>query len=318
MKKMIIMLMLFMFIFAACSNDVTNGENKNGNNNGKNEENKVVFHFLNVSQLNTFQGSADCTIIEDNGIITVIDAGTSFLESRSKIGKYLNDLNVDKIDHLILTHAHRDHAGGMIYLINNFDIGTYYAKPVDWSLLRASEETAGTQRFYDDIIDAISSKENSDGTTPVFIEPVSEGHKVIITENSYFEIYNCTDIFANQYKDQDYNQFSFAIKYGTEFENVFIGGDSTSLSDDFIIGNVGECAIFRVQHHGTSGIYNSQNLFNELKPSYVIISGISSNVGYDIVQRSTASGAELMITGNVGNIVVTLSEKGIKLEKEFI
>ena len=61
-------------------------------------------HFLDV-------GQGDCTLFETfDGKFAVID--TSHEGSSDKIISYLNDVGVEWIEYLILTHPHSDHIGG--------------------------------------------------------------------------------------------------------------------------------------------------------------------------------------------------------------
>ncbi len=61
--------------------------------------------------------------------------------------KYLQDLNISKIDYLVGTHPHEDHIGGLDDVINNFEIGTIYMPKVQTNT-----------KTFEDVLDAISNK----------------------------------------------------------------------------------------------------------------------------------------------------------------
>ena len=71
-----------------------------------NAENKRLY----VSYLDV--GEGDCTLIQTpQGHSVLIDTGLGVMQSR--VTGYLAQQNVKKIDYLILTHLHEDHAGGL-------------------------------------------------------------------------------------------------------------------------------------------------------------------------------------------------------------
>lgn len=69
-------------------------------------------------------GQADSALFVNEGKTMLIDAGNE--ANGNQIVRYLEKLNIDKIDYLIATHVHADHIGGMDKVINNIDIGNVY------------------------------------------------------------------------------------------------------------------------------------------------------------------------------------------------
>lgn len=70
-------------------------------------------------------------IILPNNKVIVLDSFDS--EAKSKYIEFLNKLNIKKIDYLILSHYHSDHAGNMIDILNNFEIDTFYHNGIVFS-----------------------------------------------------------------------------------------------------------------------------------------------------------------------------------------
>src|SRR5699024_8733815 len=102
-------------------------------------------HFINV-------GQGDSTFISlPNGESVLIDGGTR--GSGSTVRRYLNGLNINKIDYVIATHPHEDHIGGLIEVINNFDIGTVYMP-----------DKVHTTIVFEDLLKAIDAKGKSINT----------------------------------------------------------------------------------------------------------------------------------------------------------
>ena len=71
-------------------------------------------HFINV-------GQGDCTFIAANGVTMLVDCGED--EVSGYVVSYLRKLGVGRLDHVIATHPHSDHMGGMYRIIDVFDVG---------------------------------------------------------------------------------------------------------------------------------------------------------------------------------------------------
>ena len=102
------------------------------------EGQNVVVHFFDV-------GQADSILVQSEEKTMLIDAGTNNMGKT--VVKYLQDLNISKIDYLVGTHPHEDHIGGLDDVINNFEIGTIYMPKVQTNT-----------KTFEDVLDAISNK----------------------------------------------------------------------------------------------------------------------------------------------------------------
>jgi competence protein ComEC len=81
-------------------------------------EGELDIHFVDV-------GQGDCTfIILPDGRNILIDVGSPAAGPR--IVDYLKSLGIKEIDHLILTHPHDDHIGGIFSLLHEFTVANYY------------------------------------------------------------------------------------------------------------------------------------------------------------------------------------------------
>ena len=71
------------------------------------EDGELRIHFIDV-------GQGDCTLIElPDGKVMMIDGGDDSDTTKKQILRYLNALKIDTIDYLVITHADRDHCGGI-------------------------------------------------------------------------------------------------------------------------------------------------------------------------------------------------------------
>lgn len=69
---------------------------------------ELKVHFIDV-------GQGDSALVQlPSGQSVLIDAGDG--GAAGKVVRYLHDQDITKIDHLIATHPHENHIGGMIYV----------------------------------------------------------------------------------------------------------------------------------------------------------------------------------------------------------
>ena len=97
---------------------------------------KLKIHFIDV-------GQGDAIFFElPDGCTMLIDAGPS--GSKKKLIEYINNLNVSKINYLILTHSDSDHVGGMLEVLDQFEVQNIYRPFV----LSSSAESALDDELY--------------------------------------------------------------------------------------------------------------------------------------------------------------------------
>ncbi len=72
-------------------------------------------------------GQGDSALVEfPDGRNMLIDGGGNprgIDPGRAAVAPYLWDRGIRRIDILVLSHPHPDHAGGLIYILDNFKIG---------------------------------------------------------------------------------------------------------------------------------------------------------------------------------------------------
>lgn len=75
-------------------------------------------HYIDV-------GQADCTLIICDGLTMLIDAGNFGAEDI--ILPYLNELGVERLNAVVVTHPHADHYGGMKEVLYEVDLDAFYS-----------------------------------------------------------------------------------------------------------------------------------------------------------------------------------------------
>lgn len=96
-------------------------------------------HFIDV-------GQGDSTLVElPNGEKALIDGGTK--SSSESLVSYIKSLGIKKIDHVIGTHPHEDHIGGLPDVLKNFEVANVYLPG----------KTNNT-KIYEDLLNTIKDK----------------------------------------------------------------------------------------------------------------------------------------------------------------
>jgi len=96
-------------------------------------------HFLDV-------GQADCILVQVPPDYTIlIDAGNN--ADAYPVVNYIRQQGVTRLDHVIGTHPHEDHIGGLDAVIQSFDVGRVYLPRVSY-----------TTETYEDVLLAVKAK----------------------------------------------------------------------------------------------------------------------------------------------------------------
>ena len=91
----------------------------------------------------------NCFCIEVEGRILVVDCGLMFPDpDMPGVDLVLPDFtylreNADRVEGVVLTHAHEDHAGGLAYLLRDISVPIYGTR-LSLGLARGRIEEAGT------------------------------------------------------------------------------------------------------------------------------------------------------------------------------
>lgn len=218
-------------------------------NNKTNIDNQKINITIDNSKLNIFYfyvGQADCTLIINEGQTMLIDAGDK--TDGRLIENYLKQLGIEKIDYLIGTHSDDDHIGGMMDIINNFEIQNLYMP----------QKEANNQSYVEFRKDTnIQKVEIND------IIKIGEATAIVkwVDNEEKYSDNNSSIVLQLNYKDRKY---------------LFTGDIETKVENELIKQNALETIdILKVAHHGSNSS-TSEKFLNEIKPKSVIISSGST------------------------------------------
>lgn len=247
-------------------------------------ENGLTVHFLDV-------GQADCTLVQCDGHSVLIDAGS--WDSYPMVFEYLRGLGITSLDHVIATHPHADHIGGMSNIIRDFDVKQFLlpdieGKNASYEQMRKALNGRGTSTTF-----AAAGLSYSMGKGKLeILGPLSvPAHGTDVDDTA---INNCSVVVRIDY---DNISVLFMGDAQEEEELGLLKRDAKSLSAD----------VLKVGHHGAS---NSTNpLFcAKVAPKYAVIScGADNQYGHphkETIMTLLICGAKAYRTDKNGTIVL--------------
>jgi competence protein ComEC len=266
---------------------------------------ELRLHFLSV-------GQGDCTLIElPDGKTVLIDGGPDSEEASGTVLRYLNALDIEKIDALILTHGDSDHCGGLIKIVEYKEIGRAF---LPYANLKESETYAN-----------LLAKLNEEEVAWEYISRVSK-----LFENNGEYSMHCLYPYSLKPSEEDLenwenNKYSSVISL--EYQNVrmlFTGDMPTKteqiLMRDYLLGLyekqgflLNDIDILKVAHHGSK--YTTSEDFLEFigVETAVISCGKDNEYGHpheEVLKRLQAVNAECYRTDLHGSLMITVTQNG--------
>lgn len=238
-------------------------------------------------------GMGDSIFIElTDSRCMLIDAGES--EAAETVVDYISSHGYDKIDYLVGTHPHSDHIGGMREVINSLEIGEIFMPRVEHDTYT-----------YEKTLELIDEKGLEITTAKSGVDIIDE------VELSAEIIAPCSDSYS------ELNNYSAVIKLSFGNTSFLFMGDAEAESENEITADV-SADFIKVGHHG-SETSSSSEFVNRVGAQYAAVSVAEDNEynlpSQSVISRWEESGAEVLMTKDVGNIVAesdgsTLSVSG--------
>lgn len=223
-------------------------------------------------------GQADCELIISNGQTLLIDAGNS--RDGEKIVNAIRGLGISRLDYVVGTHVHEDHTGGMSYIVDSFDIGTFYLP----------YNTTSTTNFYKKLSTSLTNKKMT-------ITEANIGDKFTVGET------NCEIMSVDNSEPENINEESIVIEMSFGTQKYLFMGDAEKVNEDKRQWN--DIDVLKVGHHG-SNTSSSQKFLEQVLPEISIISvGKDNSYGLPkdkILERLNKIGSTIYRTDNDGTI----------------
>lgn len=251
--------------------------------------NLMYVHYINVDQ-------GDAILIQVNNKNLLIDSGPK--SHKKQLVKFLNDLNISKLDYVIATHPHEDHIGNMNTVLNSYKVQSFYAPKV-YSYTKSFEQ----------MIDSLKSNN-------LKINPIKRGCNTInLGFQTNVEVFSpINDTYDNE------NNYSPVIKISFGNNSFLFTGDAEKEIEDklILLNDDLKADILKVSHHGSSSS-TSDSFLNRVSPKYAVISVGKNNI-YDhpndtIISKLNTYNIDILRTDIQNNI--TLISDGTNISYKY-
>jgi competence protein ComEC len=248
-----------------------------------NADRTATIHFLDV-------GQGDSTILSlPSGEIILVDAGG--LSAGPRVSRYLKDLGISRIDHLIFTHPHDDHIGGIFSIIKEFNVINIYDNGFSIS----------DSKIYKEYISLIKKG-------PSIYNILQTGTSLVFGDVS-IEVLN-----PQPPPSGNHNRDSIVMKVNYGNINVFMAGDLGSKGERELLKRSPDLSsrILKVSHHGDSDS-TSDDFLKSLSPETAIISVGKANKyqrpHQEVLERLNRAGSRVYRTDINGDIIMKTDGK---------
>ena len=234
-------------------------------------------------------GQGESILIRSGGFLTLVDCGGSGYENAGDTAAgYLEDFGVRRLDLLVVTHFHNDHANGAARLLERMEVGLLALSDVDQEspirqeLLSIAERTGTEVRF---IRSDTTLKLNEERMVRLFAplgagETNEEGLSVLVSQGDF-------DTLITGDMGRDVER---ALLAHTELPQV---------------------EVLAVGHHGSRNS-TGQELLEQIRPEIALISvGKHNRYGHpdlETVERLLEAGTEVYRTDLHGTVTVRWNE----------
>ena len=250
----------------------------------------LTVHFIDV-------GQGDSILLTCGGKAMLIDGGSE--RAGNTVVRYLQKQDVSRLDYLVSTHPHRDHAGGLAAVVRNFPIGTVFSPVTESDSPYFQELKAACDDAKLNITVPKADKRFSLGDAKVTV--LGPRGKIEGTEN----VNNISLVLRVDYKDK-----SFLFTGDAEYE------EETAILDAKCIVDVD---VLKAGHHG-SDYSTGSRLLHEASPDYCVIScGEGNDYGHpdeDLLSRLRDADVTVYRTDEQGTIICITDGKELRIVTE--
>ena len=218
----------------------------------------------------------------------LVDAGTE--SDGDYITEFLKAQNIEKIDYLIGTHIDSDHIGGIVRVIESFDVQNFYLP-----------QMIQNNKYYEKAREAVAKKEKLE------MEEKEQGYIFDLGDAK-------VEILSNKDRTtKSINETSIVLEITYEDTKYIFMGDATEKIEKLI--KLEEVDVLKVGHHG-SKYSTSQYFVDIILPKYSMISVGKNSYGHPdetVIERLEKTG-QVYRTDVDGTIWIKSDGYEIKIE----
>ena len=301
-RKKILTFIIILVIFSVIVNRYTSISYNTITVTQYNSEDELQIHIIDV-------GQAESILIVQDGFTMLVDSGDNF--TGDDVVKYIKNLGIDKIDIFLITHFHRDHAGGAHKIISSLDVKKIVCH-------KFSDLSTMQERFWYIDMSISRSIRETFGSMSIFMESACENNKLKNFDVGDAKVYTLSQ--NNDAVNVNNKSIVFKLVYG-DFSMLFMADAESEVEKELLEEDADLSAdVLKIGHHG-SKTSTTDEFLNMVNPKYAIVScgnGNDYNHPYGAVtKRFEDKNIPLYRTDELGDIVITVKDDGeIVFDKE--
>ncbi len=256
-------------------------------------------------------GQAESILILQDDKSMLVDSGTN--SSGKKIVRYLESIGVEKLDVLLITHFHIDHAGGAHSILSSIKVDKIICMKYE------NLSTLQEKLWYLDMSIARSVRETFKSTSIIMESAYEDNDNSILRSFNIGEAKikilsqcNLSDIVNNK-------SIVFKLEY-QDFSMLFMS-DAEKEIEEYLLESKKDISadVLKIGHHG-SRTSTTDEFLNKVNPSYAVVScgkGNDYNHPYSsITKKLEEKDIPLYRTDELGTIVIYFQNGEISFSKE--
>lgn len=243
------------------------------------------------------EGGAATLIVTPAGESILVDAGWPGFDGRDpkRIEVAMKEAGITTIDHLVMTHYHVDHFGGIPELARRVKVNNFY----DHGPMESLQEDPGfatKNAAYQAVTQgkSITLKPGSSiklkqtpGTPPIYLQCLASATEVVPSKAMAGKpnAACATATMKDEDKSDNARSVVLLLRYGA-FEFLDTGDLTWNIEHKLVCPQnlIGEIDLFQVGHHGTNSS-NSPALLQSIKPTVAIMNNGARKGGHpDVVK----------------------------------
>lgn len=238
----LLFIVILMLGLVGCSVLIGDDNASNGSDTNKiDTTGKLAVHYLDIGQ-----GSSQL-LISPTGKVMLIDTGD--IDKESIMLGHLEDYGINKIDILVLSHAHADHIGTASTIINKVDVGKIYMP-----------KASNTTKTYETLLKTIKNKG---------LKVTTAKAGITLDWDEQIQVKMLAPVKA-AYEDLNDTSAVVKVTYG-QHSYIFTGDAERESEKDMLNSNADlSSTVLSVGHHGSNSSSTSSFL-NKVKPTYAVI-----------------------------------------------
>lgn len=301
-RKKILAFIIILVIFSVIVNRYTSISYNTITVTQYNSEDELQIHIIDV-------GQAESILIVQDGFTMLVDSGDNF--SGDDVVRYIKNLGIDKIDIFLITHFHRDHAGGAHKIISSLDVKKIVCH-------KFSDLSTMQERFWYIDMSISRSIRETFGSMSIFMESACENNKLKNFDVGDAKVYTLSQ--NNDAVNVNNKSIVFKLVYG-DFSMLFMADAESEVEKELLEEDADLSAdVLKIGHHG-SKTSTTDEFLDKVNPKYAVVScgnGNDYNHPYGAVtKRFEDKNIPLYRTDELGDIVITVKDDGeIVFDKE--